>query len=237
MTTLIIGSTTLANQLAMAYEYSEPDYVHLTAEDSDAETLASIFAGSAIDAVVNAAEPYAEESSITVAAACGLAGLPLLRAVPPSFSRIDGSSRWRWVESFDVAREAAAGFSGDLLAALHPPRLAARLGDLGGRTAGVHRRRLPTESLWPEWAREPERTRHGLAGALAVIDEHHARLVIAADSGDEDVAYFLVAAELRELDVVVVRRPDTGEREAVSDVSSVFAWLNGLGDACGRAAR
>ncbi|WP_419999965.1 precorrin-6A/cobalt-precorrin-6A reductase [Streptomyces boninensis] len=220
---MIVGSTRLADELVMALEYGDQDYVRLDDPERVVDFSAPAFRA---NAVINAAEPYAEELSATVAAACAQARLPLLRATPPSFARLAGASRWQWVDSFDAARDAAAGFPGAVLTALSPLRLAERLGDLGGRSAGVHRRRLPAEPPLPGWAREPTRSRYGLSGALAAIAEHRARLLVAADSGDDDVGCFLRAAERRDLDVVIVRRPDGGE--AVSDAAAAFAWLNGL---------
>jgi precorrin-6x reductase len=247
MTTLIIGSTRLAADLVVAFEHGDPDYVWLVGEgmpggaevvvdpDPTTDSLLELFHGYAVDAVVNAAEPYAEVLSAMVTSACGRARLPVLRAVPPSFEETAGSSRWSWVSSFDAARREAASCPGEILVALNPLELAERLGDLGGRSAHVHRRRTSTDPSLPAWAREPARTRYGLGGAIASIDEPDVSLLVAADSGDTEVRHLLEAADHRGRDVVVVRRPElaTGPGPGgsppvavVTDVLSVLTWLD-----------
>ncbi|MFF2852553.1 precorrin-6A/cobalt-precorrin-6A reductase [Streptomyces sp. NPDC058001] len=203
MTALIVGSTRLADELVMAFEYGDPDYVHLAERDADPDALAAAFRTTAVGAVINAAQPFATELTAAVAAACAAAGLPLLRALPPSLARIAGSARWRWIDSLAAAGRAAHDCPGDVLVVLHPPDL-----------------------VLPGWDREPARRVYGLGGALSTIDERHTQLLIAADSGDDDTGYYLKAAEARGLDVVIVRRPHAAG--SVSDASAAFAWLNNV---------
>jgi precorrin-6x reductase len=223
MTTLIIGSTRLAADLVLAFEHGDPDYVRH--DDSTADSLPALFEQFAVDAVVNAAEPYAEVLSAGVASACERARLPLLRAVPPSFEQLAGSSRWSWVTSFDAAGRAATSWPGEVLVALTPPRLIERLGDLGGRSAYVHRRRTSADPPLPGWAEEPACTRYGLGAAIASLDERDVGLLVAADSGDTEVGHLLEAAGRRGCDVVVVRRPEPA-LPVVTDALSAVRWLN-----------
>ncbi|WP_026877125.1 precorrin-6A/cobalt-precorrin-6A reductase [Jiangella gansuensis] len=171
----------------MAFEHGDPDYVRLIDEGPPGEregivfdrhpepaALMTMFGRFSVDTVINAAEPYAEGVSATVATACDVAGLPLLRAVPPSFGDVAGSSRWTWVASFEAAGFEATRHPGNVLIAMDPLHHAGRLGDLGTQTAISHRRRMSVESRLPSWAREPESTRplwrpsdhHPAAGAV-----------------------------------------------------------------------
>ncbi|WP_053204111.1 precorrin-6A/cobalt-precorrin-6A reductase [Jiangella muralis] len=248
MATLIIGSTTLVTDLVMAFEYGDPDYVRLVTEDKpgrgegivydahpEPTALVTMFQRYAVDMVINAAEPYAEDMSAAVAAACDVAGLPLLRAVPPPFDDVAGSPRWRWVASFDAAVREASRHPGDVMIALEPLHLTARLGDLGGRSAISHRRRTSMDPQLPGWVRQPDATRYGLRGAISVMGAGNVRLLVAADSGDTGVRNFLEAADHLGIEVIIVRRPELSSGlhrrsgpagPVVTDALSALAWLS-----------
>jgi precorrin-6x reductase len=248
MATLIIGSTTLATDLVMAFEYGDPDYVWLVTEDKpgrgewivygdrpEPTALVTMFQRHAVDIVINAAEPYAEDVSSAVTAACEVAGLPLLRAVPPPFDDVAGSLRWRWAASFDAAGREASRHPGDVMIALEPLHLAERLGDLGGRSAISHRRRTSMDPRLPGWVREPDTIRNGLRGAISVMGAGNVRLLVAADSGDTGVRNFLEAADHLGIEVIIVPRPELSSgpqqrnepaRPVVTDAFSALAWLS-----------
>ncbi|SDT15115.1 precorrin-6A/cobalt-precorrin-6A reductase [Jiangella sp. DSM 45060] len=247
MATLIIGSTTLVTDLVMAFEHGDPDYVRLVTEDGpgrddgivyeshpEPAALVTMFRSHAVDVVINAADPYAADVSAAVTAACEVAGLPLLRAVPPPFDGVAGSERWNWVASFDAAEREASRYPGDVMLALEPLRLAERLGDLGGRSALSHRRRTSMDPRIPGWVREPDATRYGLRGAISVLAAGNVRLLVAADSGDTGVRSFLEAADQLGIEVVMVRRPEPASDQrrngpsepVVTDALSALAWLS-----------
>lgn len=248
MATLIIGSTQLAIDLVMAFEHGDPDYIRLVDEDAPGEhdgivfdrhpepaALMSMFGRCAVDTVINAAEPYAEGVSAAVAAACDVAGLPLLRAVPPSFGDVAGSSRWTWVASFEVAGSEATRHPGNVLIAMDPLHLAERLGDLGTRTAISHRTRMSMDPRLPSWVREPESTRYGLRGAISALRAGDVRLLVAADSGDTGVGHFLAAADPCGVEVIIIRRPELSSgrqrpnrptEPVVTDALSALDWLS-----------
>ncbi|WP_171906908.1 precorrin-6A/cobalt-precorrin-6A reductase [Jiangella alba] len=238
----------MVTDLVMAFEHGDPDYVRLVTEDGpgrgdaivyeghpEPAALVTMFRSHAVDVVINAADPYAEGVSSAVAAACDVAGLPLLRAVPPPFEGVAGAQRWRWVASFDAAGREASRHSGDVMIALEPLRLSERLGDLGGRSVLSHRRRTSMDPDLPGWVREPDATRYGLRGAISVLGAGNVRLLIAADSGDAGVRNFLEAADHLGVEVVMVRRPEPAsgpQRRAgssepvVTDALSALAWLS-----------
>jgi precorrin-6A/cobalt-precorrin-6A reductase len=174
-------------------------------------------------AVVDATHPFAEGIAATAARGCELAGTPLLRLERPGWSAGPGD-RWTWVDDLP---EAAAAI----------PRLGSRVLLTTGRQglpafAGVEDAWFlvrcvdpPEPPLPPHHRLLLDRGPYNLEGELALIEAHRIDLVATKDSGGELTAAKLEAARLRELPVLVVRRPPRPEGvRSVETVEQALAW-------------
>ena len=72
-----------------------------------ADGLADYLRGQHVDVVVDATHPFAGRMSANAAAACGRAGVPLLRLSRPSWAARPDAASWHWVDSITEARETA----------------------------------------------------------------------------------------------------------------------------------
>jgi precorrin-6A/cobalt-precorrin-6A reductase len=173
--------------------------------------------------VVDATHPFAEGIAATAARGCELAGTPLLRLQRPGWSAGPGD-RWTWVEDLP---EAAAAI----------PRLGSRVLLTTGRQglpafAGVEDAWFlircvdpPEPPLPPHHQLLLDRGPYTLEGELALIEANRIDLVATKDSGGELTAAKLEAARLRELPVLVVRRPPRPEGVlSVDTVEKALAW-------------
>lgn len=245
MTALIAGSTKLARGLVLALEHGDPDYVLLIERGSrvviggvdtepTAEGLRRALGIHGVRSVINAIQPFDETLSARLAVACELSHVPLLRVVPKSFERLSGAAGWIWVTSFEQAALEAASRSGRLVVALEPVELSHRLGDLGGGSAVLHRRRLFEEPPIPVWAREPGRPVSRLVDAVQLLQDTRAALLVTSDSGDFRVRHLLDASRQTGTDVVIVKRPapgggavdGTAAIQLAFDVMGALTWRN-----------
>lgn len=187
------------------------------------EALAAWLGEHDIDAVVDATHPFAERISASATAACATARASLLRLERPGWEAQAGD-RWQWVGDLDEAaamvpalgsralltsgRQGLAAFAGDadswyLIRCVDPPDVA-----LPAR----HEIRL-------------DRGPYTLEGELALIDEHGIDLLVTKDSGGSLTEAKLAAARLREMPVIVVRRPPRPGVPTVTTVAEATAWV------------
>ncbi len=173
--------------------------------------------------VIDATHPFAEGIAATAAQGCELAGTPLLRLARPGWSDCPGD-RWTWVEDLPAAAAAI-------------PRLGSRVLLTTGRQglpafAGVEDAWFlvrcvdpPEPPLPPHHQLLLDRGPYTLEGELALIEANRIDLVATKDSGGELTAAKLEAARLRQLPVLVVRRPPRPEGvPSVDTVERALAW-------------
>jgi precorrin-6A/cobalt-precorrin-6A reductase len=177
----------------------------------------------AVDRVVDASHPFAEQISRHAATACRAAGVPRLRLLRPTWPKQPGD---RWHEVDDLAAAAA------LL-----PQIGRRAfltvghGELAA-FAGLERVWLlirtieapagvPLERALCVQARGP----FALTDELALLREHRIDVLVTKASGGEATYAKLVAARSLCLPVIMVRRPPPPEGPVVSSVAAALAWL------------
>jgi precorrin-6A/cobalt-precorrin-6A reductase len=186
------------------------------------DAMAAWLAEREIGAVVDATHPFAERISASAVSACEMADVELLRLERPGWSERPGD-HWHWTDDLDGAAGLVPGLGERVLLTTGRQGLAA--------FAGV-------ESAWflvrcvdpPETALPPrsevllDRGPYTLDGELRLIDERRIDVVVTKDSGGEHTRAKLDAARLRELPVVVVRRPPRAGAPSVADVAQALAW-------------
>jgi precorrin-6A/cobalt-precorrin-6A reductase len=174
------------------------------------------------DAVVDATHPFASTMTAHAAAACAVAGVPLLRLERPAWSPVPGDD-WRPVPDLAAAAETVA-VEGD------------RVFLTTGRTglavfAGVDRWFL-VRSVDPPEPPVPARMRvlldrgpFTLDGERALMREHAVDVLVTKNSGG--VAPKLAAARELGVPVVVVERPPLPPNViAVATVAAARDWVS-----------
>jgi precorrin-6A/cobalt-precorrin-6A reductase len=175
-------------------------------------------------AVVDATHPFAARMSASAAAACGRAGVPLLRLERPGWRERPGD-HWVWVDDVEAAADAVEGLGRRALLALGRQEVAA--------FAWVESTWFLIRSVGPPDPPLPQRHRllldrgpFTVSGELGVLDEHRIDVVVTRDSGGDQTAAKLDAARERGLPVIVVRRPAVLATAAVPTVAEAVAWAS-----------
>ncbi len=180
-------------------------------------------------AVVDATHPFAERISASAAAACPRAGVPLLRLQRPGWSAGPGDD-WHWVGDLDAAAGAIASLGERVLLTSGRQGLAAfaQVKDAWFLLRCVE---PPDPPLPPHHQLLLDRGPYTVEGELALIDEHRIDLVLSKDSGGPHTEAKLEAARLRELPVILVRRPPRPDVATVASVAEALAWALAREDA------
>lgn len=191
------------------------------------EALATWLAEHVIDAVIDATHPFAERISASAATACAAAGVPLLRLERPGWTAQDGDD-WHWVDDLDDAAAAVPGLGSRVLLTSGRQGLAAFAGD----SVNWYLIRCvdpPGMALPARHEIRLDRGPYTLEGELGLIDEHRIDLLVTKDSGGSLTEAKLAAARLREMPVIVVRRPSRPGVATVATVSAAAAWVQSSG--------
>lgn len=178
----------------------------------------------AIDVVVNATHPFAQQISANARASCEHTGVPLLTLTRPPWTAQPGD---RWLECED-ARTAA------LAIGERPRRVFLTIGRL----------QLPAFALAPQHEylirmidlpdRAPDLPHHEillargpftLAGELQLIDHRHIEVLVTKNSGGAATSAKLEAARQRGIQVIAIRQPAKETDRCFYDVSELLCYL------------
>lgn len=187
------------------------------------EALARWLGEHSIDAVVDATHPFAERISASAAAACAAAGVPLLRLERPGWTAQEGDD-WHWVDGLHQAAATVPGLGSRVLLTSGRQGLAAFAGDQSSWYL-IRCVDPPDVALPPRHEVRLDRGPYTLEGELGLIDEHRIDLLVTKDSGGSLTEAKLAAARLRELPVIVVRRPPRPGAATVARVDEAAAWV------------
>jgi precorrin-6A/cobalt-precorrin-6A reductase len=186
------------------------------------DALAAWLRDHQVRAVVDATHPFAQRISASAAAACGAAGVPLLRLERPGWTDRPGD-RWTWVGDLDGAARAI-------------PQLGTRVFLTTGRQGLSHFAAVdnawflircvdpPDPPLPPRRELVLDRGPYSVSSELGLIDRHRLDLLVTKDSGGSLTEAKLEAARERGLPVIVVRRPEAPTAPAVTTVGEAVAW-------------
>ena len=192
------------------------------------EGLARWLLDRGVFAVVDATHPFAARMSASAVAACGRAGVPLLRLERPGWRERAGD-RWHWADDVAAAAEAVERLGRRALLTLGRQEVAAFAGVDSTwfliRTVG-----RPDPPLPPRHELLLHRGPFTVSGELGVLDEHRIDVVVTRDSGGDQTAAKLDAARERGVPVVVVRRPPGPSAAVVTTVADAAAWASAQAD-------
>lgn len=179
-------------------------------------------------AVVDATHPFAARMSASAAAACGRAGVPLMRLERPGWRERPGD-RWHWLDDVEAAAATVEGLGRRCLLALGRQELAAFAG-VDSTWFLIRSVGRPDPPLPPHHEVLLDRGPFTVSRELALFEQHRIDVVITRDSGGNQTAAKLGAARERGLPVIVVRRPPSPNSAAVATVAEAAAWVGALAD-------
>jgi precorrin-6A/cobalt-precorrin-6A reductase len=175
-----------------------------------------------ICAVVDATHPFAQRISASARRAATSAGVPLLRLDRPGWKPSDGDD-WHWVDDLAAAASAITG--------LGTRRVFLTTGRQGLEIFADHRAWFLIRCVDPPVVALPEhhelllaRGPYTLEAELALIDAHEIDVLVTKNSGGSLTLAKLHAARLRNLPVIVVRRPTAVQARTVLDLGEAIAW-------------
>ncbi len=187
--------------------------------------LAAYLADEAVTHVVDATHPFAERISANAAAACDLAGVPVVRLQRPGWSRQPLASSFTWVDSVEAAREAADGF-GRPFVTTGRQQLEA-FSSWGDRFVLVRVVEPPGWDVPASWEVLQARGPFGLDDELDLMRSRRVDVLLTKDSGGALTEPKLRAAHALGVAVVVVRRPAVPEGLAVVEtVDEAYDWVS-----------
>ena len=189
-----------------------------------AEGLAAYLARELVTAVIDATHPFAAGISANAAAACRAAGVPLVVFTRPPW-RLEPGDRWIAVPTMAAAVEALGGERKIVLLTQGRLRLAP--------FARAPQHRYVVRSIDPPAQIDalPEhklilaRGPFSLAGELNLMRSERIETLVAKNSGGGATYPKIEAARALGIPVVMVRRPEPPETEALHDLDLVMDWI------------
>jgi len=189
-----------------------------------AEGLLDYLRGEAVDAVVDATHPFAEQISANAATACPAARVPRLVFTRPPWRRQPGDD-WNEVETIGAAVD-ALGLDRRIVFLTQ-----GRLGLAAFARAPRHRyivraidRPAEIDAL-PDARLILARGPFDSADEARLMRDEGVEILVTKNSGGEATYGKIEAARLVGVKVVIVRRPAAREADFVTDVADALAWI------------
>lgn len=192
-----------------------------------AEGLADYLRAERIVAVVDATHPFAERITANAAAACRIAGLPLLRLSRPGWGAHPGAGTWHWVTDFAAAKLRAEQLGERLFLTTGRGTLPHFAG-WTDRYVLVRLVEAPATPLPNGWELLVDRGPFSIEHERALLRDRRIDVLVTKDSGGAATAAKLDAAGEEVVPVVIVARPADPEGVPVVDsVADAHNWLLG----------
>jgi precorrin-6A/cobalt-precorrin-6A reductase len=188
------------------------------------EGLSDYLSGNAIDAVVDATHPFAEQISVHAAKACAAARVPLLVFTRPPWRREPGDD-WIEVDSIGAAVDALGTDRRTVLLTQGRLQLAAFARAPGHRYI-VRAIDPPAEiDALPGAQLILARGPFAPADEERLMREEGVELLVTKNSGGAATYPKIEAARRLGVTVVVVRRPTEPNAETATDLPAALAWI------------
>lgn len=226
----VAGDTRLAPLLSLAGRTTNPRPQPIPIRVGGfggVEGLVKFLSNEAIDAVVDATHPYADQMSAHAVAACKETGVPLASPVRPEWQRESGD-RWQVVAN----TEAAAHVLGS-----EPRRVFLSLGrqDLHVFARAPQHHYLARLIEPPDQATLPPdlhllqaRGPFDRADEERLLREERIDIMVSKNAGGAATYAKIEAARALGLPVVMIARPHKPAGVVMADVEACVAWLHGL---------
>lgn len=193
--------------------------------------LAQYIKDNAIEALIDATHPFAEQISFNAATAAQVCSIPHLMLVRPQWEAKEGD-RWIEVETLEEAAAILPGFARRVFLTIgrqelstfiyhHPQPLSPHIWFLM-RMIDPPTPPIPTGELLLE------RGPFSLDHEKELLLNYNLELIVSKNSGGDATYAKIEAARLLSLPVVMVKRPQTPECEKVSTVEEAIGWIRRL---------
>ncbi|MDO4783736.1 MAG: cobalt-precorrin-6A reductase [Propionibacteriaceae bacterium] len=242
MRVLILGGTAEARALAQALDQAGLSFLSSLAGRvsaprlpvgevriggfGGAQGLEDFLQSERVTHVIDATHPFATRMSANAVAACGAAGVPLLRFARPGWAHRPDAASWHWVDGLEQARTVAEGIGQRPFLTTGRQTLPA-FASWDDRDVLVRIVEPLSEAPPPRWTVIRDRGPYSVEGELALLRQHRIDVVLTKDSGGSYTSAKLDACAQLGVPVVVVRRPGEGECRSVDSVAGALAWLTG----------
>lgn len=226
----IAGDSRLAPLLSLAGRTTNPQPQPISVRVGGfggIDGLVKFLRSEAIDAVVDATHPYADQMSAHAVAACKETGLPLASLVRPEWQR-EAGDRWQVVANTEAAAEALGG---------EPRRVFLSLGrqDLHVFSEAPQHHYLARLIERPDQTTLPPNLRllqargpFDRADEERLLREERIEVMVSKNAGGAATYAKVEAARALGLPVVMIARPCKPAGTVVADVEACVAWLHGL---------
>jgi len=181
----------------------------------------------AIEAVIDATHPYADQMSAHAVAACRETGVPLASLVRPEW-QAEAGDRWQVVPSFDTAARALGPT---------PRRVFLSLGrqELHVFAAAPQHHYIARLIERPERADLPPDLRLVQArgpfdreAELRLLTEEQIDVMVSKNSGGDATYAKIEAARALGLPVIMIARPNKPAGQVLTDIEQAVVWLHDL---------
>jgi precorrin-6A/cobalt-precorrin-6A reductase len=238
---LLIGGTTEARELAASIDghvitslagvTSDPKLPEgrvRTGGFGGSEGLVEYIRSERIEAIVDAAHPYAARMHNQVAFAAECANIPRMTLIRPPWKQVIGD---RWSSAPNAESAAISAFSlGQTILFTHgrevPPSVRAARGHTIHFRTIEKPERLPPEIIWQK-ARLPL----DIDSEAGFIEQNRIDVIVSKQSGGRSTYAKIEAARHAGVPVIMIERPQFAFGNIVSSTAAVRAWLE---DAFGR---
>ena len=181
----------------------------------------------AIDAVVDATHPYADQMSAHAIAACRTAGVPLASLVRPEWQAGAGD-RWQLVADVDAAARALGATPKRVFLSLGRQELHAFAAAPQHHYIARLIERPERGDLPPDLRLIQARGPFEREAELRLLTDERIDVIVSKNSGGEATYAKIEAARTLSLPVVMIARPDKAAGHILADIDRTVAWLHGL---------
>lgn len=191
------------------------------------EGLVRFLRDEAIEAVIDATHPYADQMSAHAVAACREAGVPLASLVRPEW-QAEAGDRWRVVETFEAAATALGATPRRVFLSLGRQELHAFAAAPQHRYIARLIERPEQERLPPDLRLLQARGPFDRAAELRLLTDERIEVMVSKNAGGTATYAKIEAARALGLPVVMIARPHKPAGHVVHDVEEAIAWLHAL---------
>ncbi len=191
------------------------------------EGLVRFLRDDAIEAVVDATHPYADQMSTHAVAACRETGVPLASLIRPEWQRVDGD-RWQVAADTEAAAQALGGEARRVFLSLGRQ-------DLHVFAAAPQHHYLarlierPGQVPLPPYLRLLQaRGPFARADEERLLREERIEVVVSKNAGGAATYAKIEAARALGLPVVMIARPHKPAGVVMADVDACVGWLHGF---------
>jgi precorrin-6A/cobalt-precorrin-6A reductase len=181
----------------------------------------------AIDAVIDATHPYADQMSAHAVAACRETGVTLASLVRPEW-RAEAGDRWQVVPSFEAAARALGATPRRVFLSLGRQELHVFAAAPQHHYIARLIERPEREDLPPDLRLLQARGPFDRESELRLLTDERIDVMVSKNSGGDATYAKIEAARALGLPVVMISRPHKPAGHILASVEEAIAWLHGL---------